>query len=370
MNNHIAEETFNLLRAAAEKSTTQMLASAEGTLCNPEDLPADAEIAPGTRVYSAQPKLAAIEYIIDKTIGLPGAVVVPRTLPDPAKLENICSDMCTAVVASFKSGTDPLSPDGPFRSVLDARAQRRETASAVLAAALTHFESFLPTAITRMLELAKGVTICRDIRGKKTIITLPPSRRAIIYILRRAAGNAGGLSALLTEPQPVEAIPAEELTIERISTLTASESIACLKAEEAREAGAPEMPAKCKKAQARFEASLPEVIPYLSRLAEGAETIFQLEGSPMLIIKHAPDPHASRCLLSGIIGPTTRQILPEPIPSEEQQARITEKINSGDNAVRLHEIINAMTTILSNHPATPLQPEQTKQLIHRAILAS
>ena len=368
MNNHIAQETFNLLLADIETTTTTLLTIADGTLAKETSYPAEAEIEPGTRVYAEIPSVAALEFVIDMTIGLPGAKVEKIPMPSPGKIEQVTADICTVLIDGNHS--HPLDPTGPFQVILDDQAQRKEAADAMADKVLGTFAAFIPTAITRLLELAKGITVCRKVHGKKTLYTMPPSRRAISYILRHVAGTEQELAAVLTAPKPVEAIPAEELTEEKIAAMSATQVIACIKAEEARMAGEPELPAICKEARARFEASLPSIIPQLSKLAKGVQTIFQQEGAPLLAVSHAPDAFAAKCILTGVIGKPSKSIKPDPQPGRDQFTELKAVMDNADNGVKIYQYIHTIRNICASHPEKPIKPEETTKLIHRAILAS
>ena len=368
MNNHIAKETFNLLIEDIDDATAVLLNIAEGTLAKETSFPAEAEIEPGTRVYAEIPSVAALEFVIDMTIGVPGAKVEKIPMPSPGIIEQVTADICTVLIRG--SHAHPLDPTGPFQVILDDQAQRREVADTMTDKVRGTFAAFIPTAITRLLELAKGVTVCRKVHGKKTLYTIPPSRRAISYILRHVAGTEHELAAVLTAPKPVQAIPLEELTEEKIAGMSATQTIACIKAEEARLAGKPELPAICKEARARFEESLPSIIPQLGKLAKGVQTIFQQEGAPLLTITHAPDVSAAKCILTSVISKPSKSIKPEPQPGQDQFTELKAAMDKADNGVKIYQYIHAIRNICASHPEQPITPEETTKLIHRAILAS
>jgi hypothetical protein len=368
MDNLLAKQTFELLIEDIDDATNTVLTHAEGVLADEADYPAEAQVEPGTRVYAVIPSVVSLEYVIDQTIGVPGAKVEKIPMPSPDTIERVVADICTELVGGC--WPDPMDPDGPFRNALDERAGRREAAEDATDKVIARFAAFLPKAITLLLELAKGVTVCQSVRGKKTLFTMPPSRRAITYILRRVAGTEQELAAVLTAPKPVEAIPAEELTPEKIAGMSATQTIACIKAEEARLAGEPQMPAICVEAKAKFEECLPLILPQLSQLAKGVQTIFQQEGAPLLTISHAPDSLAAKCILNGIIGRPTKTIKPEPQPGKDQFTELKAVMDSADNGVKIYQFIHAIRSICTANPEKPLTVDETTWLIHRAILAS
>ncbi len=261
-------ETSEIITAEVPAAADRIIASANGVLVDPQE-----QTDPSAKkIYAVPPHQVALEFIINQTLGIPGA-----------KIEIYRKDDGSEEV-KYLVPVDPVT--GKDHTELYAICERK-------------FQAAIPMAIERLKELSAGITVQSEHQGKQITITRAPSARAIEYIASRVTGASTSILDAIDESQKAEA----DTGYFDLSTDACSEPQKFEPQSVVRE-GLPEYMNRANLELAKF---LPTAIKYMTVLASGACTTVQIENE-CTTIQHNPDLRANIFLLNRFIGTPVNRV--------------------------------------------------------------
>ncbi len=295
-------EPAELITAELPSAVKRIIILANGELVEP-----GTQVDPqAPRIYSTPPHQVAIECILNRALGTPGATI--------------------AVMAEDEEVT--------YRQAIDPVSNKDYTDMVGICEQM--FRDAVPMALERLMELASGITIQNISQGKQTTITRIPSARAIEYIANRVAGTSTSVLGAIAESQ--DEAEKDELETEYFDLSGDPKS----ETSKLRSDNAAGLPAYMTEANLKLATFLPTAIKNMTVLSRGATTTIEIDNEST-VIQHDPELRANVFLVNRFMGAPTNYVQVLPLAEQAvQKARIEKLLADNTDIIARYGGIDAL----------------------------